>query len=65
MKSNKKKKRIFGIKFSKEPTNCANCGTTYVGYGHNGAPLVDGFVCTECQGEVLKLRLTKTNWREL
>jgi transposase-like protein len=61
----KKKKTIYGIKFSKEPTNCANCGTTYVGYGHNGAPLVDGFVCNECQSEVLKLRLTKTNWREL
>ena len=36
---------------------CANCRCTYIGHGHNGAPLVEGFICDTCQVEVLEMRL--------
>lgn len=36
---------------------CDNCGCSYVGHGHNGAPLVDGFVCDACNGKVMIARI--------
>jgi len=38
-------------------SKCDNCGCSYVGYGHNGAPLVDGFVCDACNKEVITERM--------
>ena len=35
---------------------CDNCGGKYIGYGHNGSPLVDGFVCDSCQVKVTTMR---------
>ena len=36
---------------------CELCKGTYVGYGHNGMPLIDGRVCNNCNGFVIMARL--------
>ena len=36
---------------------CVNCECSYIGHGHNGAPLVEGFICDACQVKVLEMRL--------
>lgn len=47
---------------SKSDSNkCALCGKEFKGYGNNGQPLVDGTVCDECNVEVIKARINKSN----
>ena len=45
--------------------NCKICGNKIYGYGNNGAPLVNGYVCNECNKEVLKARLELISRKEL
>lgn len=40
---------------------CALCGKEFKGYGNNGQPLVNGRVCDDCNKEVIKARINKSN----